>query len=95
MGRLGGTTQVLRDKLLREQAKAAEQERRLPYAEKLRLLDQLILDHQDCKHFPSDETYRELYLRTRPGRGGSPFAEDSDSWTASIAEVIPKVEDAP
>jgi len=38
----GGVTKSLLGRLLSDQARRAEQERRLPYAEKLRIADQLM-----------------------------------------------------
>lgn len=39
--RSGGVTRQLVERLLRDQQKRAERERKLPYAKKLRILDQL------------------------------------------------------
>jgi hypothetical protein len=42
--RSGGVTKNLLAKLLKDQKRRADRERRLPYAQKLRILDQLMAD---------------------------------------------------
>ena len=42
--RSGGVTKRLLEKLLRDQKRRADRERKMPYAQKLRILDQLMAD---------------------------------------------------
>ena len=42
--RSGGVTKHLLEKLLKDQKRRAERERKLPYEQKLRILDQLMAD---------------------------------------------------
>ncbi len=49
MARSPGVTKNLLEKLLKDQARRAERERKLPYAQKLRILDQMIAEWRQAE----------------------------------------------
>ena len=51
MARSPGVTKKLLEKLLRDQARRAERERKMPYARKLRILDQMIAEWREAEGF--------------------------------------------
>jgi|GEM_PF-2331148 hypothetical protein len=52
---LSGTTEKLRAKLLKDQARRAERERKLPFWRKLEILDQMMRDGAPDVEIPSPE----------------------------------------
>src|SRR5207302_6442566 len=61
-----GVTKGLQDRLLKDQERRAERERRLPFAEKLRILDQLMAERAAAEERELAETAGE-----RHGCGGA------------------------
>lgn len=51
MARSPGVTKNLLEKLLKDQARRAERERKLPYAQKLRILDEMIAEWRRTEGF--------------------------------------------
>ena len=55
MERSGGVTKRLVDRLFKAQKRRAERQRKLPFAEKLRILDRLQADRRASLARPSEE----------------------------------------
>ena len=53
---LSGTSEKLRAKLLRDQERRAERERKLPFWRKLEILDQMMADGAPVAENPTPET---------------------------------------